>query len=393
MSRKITIAIVDSEGPYRKAVKEQLGDMSDVELVGEAEKLHSGLELVSKVRPDVVILELPQHADETLERIEQWRVEMPDMLVFVSSASKKPDLILAAMRSGAVEYLSKPLEVNEFHTAVEKAVRQKKSGAQRSGGGNRIIAVYSRKGGLGVTTIAVNLAMALGGNDQSRTVLVDLAPDLGDTTSQLDLKPRFALRDILDKSGRVHPGNLQSSLLRHPTGIYCLAEREAMPEAEQITPTHVYEMLSTLRDEFHHVVIDLPHVLDAHGYEAFQIADRILLVATTDVASVRSTRYVLKILRTLGYDEQKVQIVLNRVSKKDAVSADQFSETLQYPVSWQIPSDYPTVIEAINIGDPVVHSKPKSAVAKELIKMASDLNVNGPPPDEKRSLFKRAFGG
>jgi len=235
--------------------------------------------------------------------------------------------------------------------------------------------------------------MALGANDRSRTVLVDLAPDLGDTTSQLDIQPKFALRDILDKSGRVHPGNLQSSLLKHDSGIYCLAEREAMPEAEQITPTHVYEMLSALREEFHHVVIDLPHVLDAHGYEAFQIADRILVVATADLSSVRSTRYVLKILRTLGYDEQKVQIVLNRVSKKDAISVDQFTETLQYPVTWQISSDYATVIDSINTGDPVVHSKPKSAVAKELFAMANDLNVNGPPPEEKRGLFHRAFGG
>jgi len=393
MSRKITIAVVDSEGPYRKAVKQQLSGMPDVELVGEAENLPSGLELLSKVRPDVVVLELPQRTDETLERIEQWRAEMPEMLIFVSSASKKPDLILSAMRSGAVEYLSKPLEVAEFQTAVEKAVRQKKSGMQRAGGGSRVLAVFSRKGGLGVTTIAVNLAMALGANEHSRTVLVDLAPDMGDATSQLDIQPKYALRDILDKSGRVHSGNLQSTLLRHSSGIYCLAEREAMPETEQITPSHVFEMLSALREEFHHVVIDLPHVLDAHSYEAFQIADTILLVATADLASIRSTRYALKILRTLGYDNQKVQIVLNRVSKKDAITVDQFTETLQYPVSWQVSSDYMTVIDSINTGDPVVHSKPKSAVARDLVAMANDLNVNGPPPEEKRGLFQRAFGG
>jgi len=100
-----------------------------------------------------------------------------------------------------------------------------------------------------------------------------------------------------------------------------------MPETEQISPAHVFEMLSALREEFHHVVIDLPHVLDAHSYEAFQVADRILLVATADLSAIRSTRYALKILRTLGYDEHKVQIILNRVSKKDAITSAQFSET------------------------------------------------------------------
>jgi pilus assembly protein CpaE len=395
MDRKASLIIVDSEVPFRKAVQQQLAESGKVDVAGEADNARAGNELILRTHPDIVLLELPQKPEETLKWATQWRSEFPAMQVFVASASKKPDLILAAMRAGASEYISKPLEIKEFQEAIEKAVRSIETLTLHSERAGQAIAVFSKKGGLGVTTLAVNLALGLQSTSEAKTVIVDMAFDLGDVASHLDLRPKFAMADVFDKNGEVDPGNLESSLIRHSSGLFYLGERETTTEPEPITPEQVHQILAHLKEAFNYVILDLPHSFDTHTYEAFQIADRIILVATSDLSTIRATRYALRVFRSLGYDQNKVQILLNRVSKRDSITPNQFSETLEYPVSFEIPSDYRSVIESINTGEPLLAKKPKSDVAKKLVNLAEQFNISGDgnTPGVKPGLFRRALGG
>lgn len=392
MVRKTAIVIIDSETAFRRAVRSQIGDFPNVELVGEAEHPPGGHELIARTRPDLVILELPQRPEEALTWAEKWHTEFPGMRVYASSASKNPDLILSALRAGVSEYISRPLETGEFRNAIEKLVREIQSEAMESVTGGEIIAVFSKKGGLGVTTVAVNLAVALARRDQ-QTCIVDLAFDLGDVASQLDLRPEFMMGDVLDKHGRVDPGRLQSAILRHPSGLFYLGEKEAVGEPETVTPAQVRQMLLHLKETFRFTVLDLPHTFDTHTYEALQMADRILLVATCDLSTIRATRYALRVFRTLGYDERKVNIVLNRVSKRDSITVAQFAETVQYPVSFEVASDYRVVIESINAGEPFTATRPKADVTRGILRLAEQFgSSNGAGPSAsggKRGLFGR----
>ena len=395
MDRKASLIIIDSDVAFRKAVRQQLAEHGRIELAGEADNPAAGHELILKTHPDVVLLELPQRPEKALDRVVQWRAEFHALQVYAVSASKNPELILSAMRAGVTEYLSKPLEAKEFQTALEKSLRIIEAESLQAGGAGRVIAVFSKKGGLGVTTLAVNLAVALGASPDTKTVLVDMAFDLGDVASHLDIHPRFAMADVLDKHGQMDAGNLESSLLRHSSGIYYLGEKEMAGEPEQISPEQVRQMLAHLKESFRYVVLDLPHSFDTHAYEAFQIADRILLVATSDLSTMRATRYALRVFRSLGYDKSKVQVVLNRVSKKDAITAGQFAETLEYPISFEIASDFRSVIESINAGEPLILKKPKSDVSKNLISLAEQYRISGDgaAAGTKPSLFRRALGG
>ncbi|MBI3873215.1 MAG: response regulator [candidate division Zixibacteria bacterium] len=376
----IPVIVVDSDGGFRKAVRQHLGGVAGIQLVGEAENLVAAQELLLKTRPRLVLLDLSTKPEEALSSAEKWRNEFPGLKVFATSASKKPDLILSAMRAGVSEYLSKPLEVNELRTALDRIMREIETEAVHSQGTGQMIAVFSKKGGLGVTTLSVNLAVALAAAGQ-QAVIADLAFDIGDVAGQLDLQPEIIMSDVIDKHGAVDSSRLQASLLRHPSGLYYLGEKEAAGGADAITAKQLHQILTHLRDSFQSVVLDLPHGFDSHTYEALQLADRILLVATAELSTVRATRYALQVFRSLGYDEHKVKIVLNRLSRKDLISEEQFCETVGYPVSFRIPSDYRSVIEAVNGGEPMTMGKLKSGVAKSISQLAQQfISPNGAGP-------------
>ncbi|HEX9749985.1 MAG TPA: AAA family ATPase [candidate division Zixibacteria bacterium] len=380
MMQNIPIIVIDSDGGFRKAVRQYLGNVSGVQLVGEAESLNAAQELIQKTRPKLILLELATKPDEALTWAEKWKAEFPGLRIFATSASKKPDVILSAMRAGVSEYLSKPLEAGELRIALDRIMREFETETLQVQGAGQIIAVFSKKGGLGVTTLAVNLAVALAEAGR-QTVIADLAFDLGDVASQLDLVPEIVMTDVIDKHGALDSGRLQSSLLRHPSGLYFLGEKDVGSGADVISAKQLHHILSHLRESFQYVVLDVPHIFDSHTYEALQLADRILLVATAELSTIRATRYALQVFRSLGYDQHKVKVVLNRLSRKDLIREDQFCETVGYPVSYRIPSDYRTVIEAVNSGEPLTMGKLKSGVARSIGQLAQQfVSSNGTSP-------------
>jgi pilus assembly protein CpaE len=380
MIPNIPIIVVDSDGGFRKAVRQQLSGVPGVELVGEAENLTAVHELLAKTHPKLVLLDISNKTEEALSWAEKWRAEYPGLRVFATSASKKPELILSAMRAGVSEYLSKPLEAKELRSAIDRIMRELETEAVQTHGAGEIIAIFSKKGGLGVTTLAVNLAVALAEAGR-QTVIADLAFDIGDVASHLNLQPEIVMSDVVDKHGVVDFSRLQSSLVRHGSGVYFLGEKEVVGGSESITANQLHLILTHLRESFRSVVLDLPHVFDSHTYEALQIADSILLVATAELSTIRATRYALQVFRSLGYDERKVKIVLNRLSRKDSITEEQFCETVGCQVSFRIPSDYRTVIEAVNGGEPMTMGKPKSGVAKSLAQLAQQfISPNGAGP-------------
>ena len=377
MITNIPVIVVDSDSGFRKSVRTQMSSVQGVELVGEAENLTAAHELLAKTRPRLVLLDISNKTEEALSWAEKWRAEYPGLRIFATSGSKKPDLILSAMRAGVSEFLAKPLDVTELRSAMDRIMRELETEAVQTHGAGEIIAVFSKKGGLGVTTLAVNLAVALAEAGR-QTVIADLAFDIGDVGSQLDLQPEIVMSDVIDKHGAVDFSRLQSSLIRHNSGVYFLGEKDAMGSSESISANQLHLILTHLRESFQSVVLDLPHVFDSHTYEALQLADRILLVATAELSTIRATRYALHVFRSMGYDERKVKIVLNRLSRKDSITEEQFCETVGYPVSFRIPSDYRTVIEAVNGGEPMTMGKLKSSVAKSIGQLAQQfISSNG----------------
>jgi pilus assembly protein CpaE len=380
MADRLSIAIVDSDKSVRKSIQIQLELMGNVELYLIASNTDEALEEVRAKKPDIVILELTKDSSGVLRWIEQIKLEFPESAIFVSSFEKKTELVISAMRAGAQEFLSRPIGANEIKEAVEKVIRikaQKKAQVAQKG---RIISVFSKKGGMGVTTLAVNLAIALSQLSDTKTALIDLDLQLGDITSFMNLSPDYNIFDVLNERGEVDPHKLQSCMTRHESGVFVLAEPKNPADSENISSSQINQILLHLRSIFSYIIIDMSHKFDSKNLEVFDLSDTVVVVTVPNISSLRAAKKVLGSFRDLGYARDKIRLVVNRTDKRDPIKPEEIEKTLHRPISWMIPNDYPTVIEAINTGIPLVSRKGTSKVAKSIKDLANQI------PEWSRSL-------
>ena len=381
MADKLLIVLVDADGAVRKMLKNQLDKMENVKLASESKQIEQAFESVRRIKPDILILELPKDATNSLRWTERIKLEFPDTAIFVSSPVKTPELIISAMRAGAQEFLSRPIDPNELKKAIEKVLITKEKIKAQTPQRSRIISVFSKKGGLGVTTLAVNLGVALSQTAEKRAALIDLDLQLGDVTSFLNLSPQYNIIDVCDKNGGVDEVKLQSCLTRHESGLFVLSEPKNPVESENVSSSQINQILTILKSMFSYVIVDTPHMLDSKTLEAFELSDNIILMVVPDLSSIRAGKKALGVFRDLGYAPDRVRVIVNRASKKDSIRTDEIEKTLDYPVSWVIPNNYPAVIEAINSGIPLVNHKGDSNVAKSILDLANDI------PKWSRTLY------
>ena len=330
---------------------------------------------------DILVVELSPKAEltEALSRIEQARAEFPDLSIFVTSSSKSPELIIAAMRSGAQEFLTKPINQHEFNQAVKRSRRRKTTSNGRRSPGT-LISVFSKTGGVGVTTLAVNLGVALAQGGSKRVALVDLNLQHGDAASLLNLEPRYSIVDACESDDQVNSDKLQSCMAPHPSGLSILAEPPHPAASEEVSAQQIQSVLQQLMTVYPYVIVDMPHTFDSRVMIALDISSIILLTTVATVPALRSTRKILSLFRELGYSPDKVKLVVNRVSRVDRIEAKEITHTLDYATFWSLPNNYVATSDALNTGLPLVVQKRPSNVAKGILEMAeavSRISDNG----------------
>jgi pilus assembly protein CpaE len=252
-----------------------------------------------------------------------------------------------------------------------------------------VLAVMTAKGGVGATTIATNLAgvLARRGN---RVCLVDLDFAMGDVLAFLDLTGGSAISDVIANIRRLDRELLDSSLLRHASGVQVLAQTDKVHDASSIEPAGLVSLIELLRQHYQAILIDGLRTFDDQAVAVLDACDRVLLVVTQEVPAVRRAQRCVTFLRRLGIADSNVHLVVNRYSRSSEVRKELISETVGLPVSATIGNDYPGLVRTINHGKLLVDSSPRSSIAKDY--EALDALV-GLRQAEKRShsLLKRIF--
>ncbi|MGB2697389.1 MAG: AAA family ATPase [Candidatus Zixiibacteriota bacterium] len=373
MAERLFVLVIDSDNSNRELLKKNLDQIEDVELASEVKSLDESSKAVRETTPDIVILELTKDSRKTLEWIQRTKLEFPEINIFVASDEKTSELIISEMRAGAQEFLSRPIDAKELKEAIHKVFKIKEQLKAHTPESGRIISVFSKKGGLGVTTIAVNLGIALSQVTKKKATLIDLDLQLGDVTNFLNLSPEYNILDACNPNDEVDGVKLQSCMTRHKSGIFVLAEPKNPLHSNNISSSQINQILGHLQSMFSYVIVDTPHMLDSKTLEAFELSDHILVVTVPNIPSVRATKKTLAALRDMGYGPDKVKVIVNRTSKRDKITTDEISKALHYPVSWNIPNNYKDAIESVDSGVPLVHNKGGSNVAKSILGLAEDI--------------------
>ncbi|HEX6576243.1 MAG TPA: P-loop NTPase, partial [Gemmatimonadaceae bacterium] len=236
-------------------------------------------------------------------------------------------------------------------------------------------AVYSGKGGVGSTSIAVNLAQSFAGiQKDARVALVDLVVAGGDVRVFLNLKPSYDISHLIAKGNQVDAELLNSVLTPCPGGVWALPTGDSPEDQDLFDSAAVNSILSLLRTHFATTVVDCEHHLSEATVSALDAADRIVLVTQLTVPALRSTQRTLAVCRRLGYDESKLCVVINRYQSGDVLPVKDAEDLLQTQIYWKLPNDYRLSATALTKGIPVTLEDPNSKLARSYADLVKKLS-------------------
>lgn len=369
---------------------------SDPALVGKAARLMSdpqkGLKLaaeysqpiaeigkpmadeIRRADAQLVLLDLGEDAAVGLRLAKYLADEGRGNRIFVlTGPTVAPEVLLEAMRVGAAEYLPKPIDEADLAAALSRAARRL-SGPDTRGEGpqqGRVTELLGAKGGVGVSTMAANLAVSMAKSGRS-TILVDFDLDMGSSAVILGLRPRYSVLDVVKNLHRLDRDLLGSLAESHDSGVVVLASPAQPGPGEKITRDQARTLLSFVRRHFDQVVVDLDRAISPVTIGAIEAADDVLVVTTPDVASLNNTKRALPVIERAAADTKRVRIVVNRRSSSDVITISDVSKALGKDVLATLPNEEAAMTESLNTGRPEV-LRARSRYGRELESMIRTL--------------------
>ena len=339
---------------------------------------------------------------EAVELAERLRYDHPTTGIVLLRHELSAAVFQAAMNAGIPAVVAAN-DVDGMAAAVERnkitweAIRGPADAtADRNG---KVLTVFSPKGGVGKTTVAVNLAVALSGTGSTRVCLVDLDLAFGDVAITLQLIPEHTIAEAVDAEEHLDFAFLETLLTRHENCSILAAPTH--PEGkDRISPTLVRRVLRVLRRHFDYVIVDTSPSFDDQVLHAFDETDECILVATLDVPTVKNVKVAIETLDGLDLVRGHRHLLLNRADDEVGLSPANVETLLKMPVATALPTAL-AVANATNHGRPIVLSRPDHQVSKALTKLALSLTTetNGRPvskaggtpidSEQKRRVFGR----
>jgi CheY-like chemotaxis protein/MinD-like ATPase involved in chromosome partitioning or flagellar assembly len=332
-----------------------------------------GVQGIAQVRaqtPDIIIADVMMPKMTGYEFCKQVRtkLELPDTPIIMFSARFQPIDKQTALEAGASDFLPKTTSPDVLLKRVEELLPKQSTAVTHT-----TIGLFSLRGGVGVTSLGVNLALALAAAKKTPSALVDLAPVGGHAALMLGLRPTTSLADALFSSGdNVTLPTVKPHLLPHNAGVHLLASALVYEHMLHLSDSRLAQVVTALKTGFAFTILDIPHLLEPRFEPALQLFDKLVLILSPDMPSLQSTAMALQGLARLNVPENKIIFVVNHVLPQGALPAEVIQKTLKRPVLATIPFE-PEMIKAVNSGKPLVLSSPQSAGAAAITRMASAL--------------------
>ncbi len=341
---------------------------------------------LNRIRPQLVIYGANSNAESVEQQIRSTKQSFANLPWAVVSDGTNVDTILNFFRMGAIDVLKNPVEFQDVKRLIEKLVeldnRNNQNGKDEK---RKLVAVFSTKGGVGSTTIAVNLAVELAKQKVGKILLLDLVLQHGNVADFLDVLPQYTLMDTIENFERLDSNLLENSLVKHELGFYVLPCPKEPEEGDFITSQEMSEIFYFFKANFNYVIADLGHEFTKTTISYLDIADSILLVTTPDVPSLYNTRSAFNTLKKLGYGPEKVKIILNRHKMKGEIDPSVIQKTLQTSLFSRLVDDPVNCLAAANLGKALLATAKGSELAKGFHELGT-LIIGEPSKKEKNHV-------
>jgi pilus assembly protein CpaE len=418
MTDKIRVLIVDDIPETRDHLTKLLGFEADIEVVGAAASGAEAIDLATSLGPDIVLMDINMPDMDGIATTEQLSTRVPAAAVIMMSVQGEADYLRRSMLAGAREFLVKPFSSDELTTSIRQVYEREREKLARmtvvasgpghagiaavaGGGGTRdpgeVICLFSPKGGVGRTTIAVNLAVAAHQELGRSVCLVDASLQFGDVGVLLNLNPKNkSIADLVPELETGEPESLDTFVINHSSGIHVLLAPPTPEMAELVTASGLRRTIEALRMQHDLVIVDCPASFNDATLSVLDQADMILTVLSLEITSIKNMRLFLEVADQLGYEKGKIRLLLNRSDSALGIRLADVEHSIGRKIDHSIVSDGRSVVYALNRGVPFVITNRETEVAQDIMRLAKSIAgpravpaaaAGDPKPVAKKSLF------
>jgi len=394
MAEQIRVLIVDDIPETRDHLSKLLGFEGDIDVVGAASSGAEALRLAADLRPDIVLMDINMPDMDGIATTEQLSRDHPTASIIMMSVQGEADYLRRSMLAGAREFLVKPFSSDELTASIrgvfgrerEKLSRIAAATPSAGGGGaiaqtesgepGQVIAIFSPKGGVGRTTVAVNLAVAAATDLGKKVVLVDGSFQFGDVGVLLNLNPKNkSIADLapeLEQAGH-EVESIETFVINHSAGIRVLLAPPSPEMAELIRPEGIRRVIDALRMTHDLVIVDCTSFFNDTTLAILDAADTILTMLSLEITSIKNMRLFLEVADQLGYEGGKVRLVLNRADSALGIKVTDVEHSIGRKVDETIVSDGRSVVYALNRGVPFFLSNREAQVSQDILRLAKHV--------------------
>ena len=373
---KISTVIISNEFSTKEVLKLFVSEFDNLETIDDFNNYSDIFNILASSKgKSLLIVDLSTNKIKNLDFILQVTKKCKNCKVLALSDNPSVELIIEVMRAGAKEFVPVPIIKNEFFEAIKKLVTEMNEPVKKNK--CKIISVFSNKGGIGKTSLATNLALELAKITKENIALIDLNFQMGDITTFLDLKPSFNISYMLENLDKINETFLLSTLERYKsTSLYVLADPPYFKQADNIQPRQITRLFDTLKETFSYIIVDAEASFDGKNIAALDNSDLIMLVTVANLPALRNTQRCLELFEKLGYDKEKIKIVVNRYMENDEIKEVDIEKVLSKDIYWKIPNNYFAIMSAINKGIPVSDVNDTTNVSQSYKKLAQQISDN-----------------
>ena len=399
---KIRVLIVDDIQETRENIRRMLQFDPSIEIIGEARTGREAIDLSHQLQPEVVVMDINMPDMDGLAATEAIRKRLPYIQIIILSVQYESSYMRRAMLAGARDFLSKPPMIDELTNAIRQAgklaIEEKRKAqvnfatleaASSSAAGQRIlgkiIVVYSPKGGVGCTTIATNVALGLQ-SETSPTALVDASLQFGDIAVFLNEQGRNTILDLAPRADELDPEIIEEVMIKHPGSKLDILAAPPRPEfADDVNSDQFSKVIRYLQRLYSFIIIDTTSYLTDVVQACLDIANVIILVATQDIPSIKSSNLFLGLSDASGINRKRILFVVNRFDKRISISGERIGESLRQPVEVIIPYEDRVVTSSINRGTPFIIENKMAPISRSIFSVIDKIKFKLAEQDEEET--------
>jgi len=389
--QKIRLLLVDDIPETRENLRKLLFFESDIEVVGAATNGEEGVQMAVELQPDIVLMDINMPGMDGISASEAITQEVPFAQIIMMSVQGEADYLRRSMLAGAREFLIKPFSSDELVSSIRRVYQlgasrrqampsqtQTAPGAARVSepmvqAAGKIVSIFSSKGGVGCSTIAVNLAIALQQNAAVKVAVVDTSLQFGDIGVLLNLYASRTIADLASNADELDNELISDVFIPHSSGVKALLAPPRPEVADTVTPSLISDVLERLRKMFDIIIVDTGSMLDDIVLNVLDLSDKIIVVTTPEIPAIKDAKLFFEVTEALEYERDRMVFVLNKADKRINIRAEDIEANIKYTIEGQLPLDERAVTTAVNQGVPYVLGDKNGPLTQATIRFAKHL--------------------